>query len=36
MLDRRLDHPELLSEVVYGVIYVDGVRVRRNETEVAA
>jgi transposase-like protein len=33
---RRLDHPELLSEVAEGATYVDGVRVRRNETEEAA
>jgi transposase-like protein len=30
---RRLDHPELLSKVAEGVTYVDGVRVRRNESE---
>jgi hypothetical protein len=33
---RRLDHPELLSEVAEGAMYVDGLRVRRNETEEAA
>jgi len=33
---RRLDHPELLSEVADGATYVDGVRVRRNEAEEAA
>jgi transposase-like protein len=33
---RRLNHPELLAEVAEGATYVDGVRVRRNETEEAA
>jgi len=33
---RRLDHPELLSEVAEGATYVNGVRVRRNEAEEAA
>ena len=33
---RRLDHPELLSEVSEGATYIDGVRVKRNEAEEAA
>lgn len=33
---RRLDHPELLAEVAEEVIYVNGVRVKRDEAEEAA
>jgi transposase-like protein len=33
---RRLDAPELLAEVAEGAVYVDGVRVKKAEKEIAA
>jgi hypothetical protein len=33
---RRLDAPELLAEVAAGVVYVDGIKVKKTEQETAA
>ena len=33
---RKLDVPELMSEVADGAIYIDGVRIRETEEEDAA